>query len=290
MISKVKLALIIFLFLSQALGAKTVEEKESELLDFSSIKNVLKSDGLKKAEEKREKIVEEIKKEREKIEVSRFNYPNKDDFFKLMSEYWLVKNAPKLSWDITRPKYGIEDAFKELLEKLGFYNVRFKVLIINSPNLVHLGLPAGKNEYIFILSLPFMRTLDLTKRDISLILLEDFFRLKNQYFISNLKLDLNFLDTNFQEKGIDKSIITKTVKTMSQVAFQSGFSFQQQYEVTKEMDSLLRSNQLMWNTYYRLKQKMSNFLKSDILFKHYLKIYPSPDLQIKWLTPKKKVI
>ncbi|MBD65651.1 MAG: hypothetical protein CME62_10625 [Halobacteriovoraceae bacterium] len=283
-----KYLLLTLFFVCNVFGQETFEEEQEKLLDYSSIKNVLKSDGLEESKQKRQNLVKEIKKARKEIKEEKFSYPSGGDFWMLMSEFWLVKNAQLLSWDFPKPDYGIEVAFKNLLENLGYYNKSFKVLVINSPTIVHFGLPSKKDEYIFILSLPFMRSLDLTKVDLSLVLLEDFLRLEQQFFINNLDEDLSFLGKSFSTTSFDKKAIAKIQKKYTEIITKTGFNFQQQFEVTKKMDSLLKSNPSLWGAYYRMINKIDKFVKTDLLYQDYVKIYPSPELQLKWLAPKKK--
>ena len=269
---------------------ETFEEKEQKIIDYSNIQDVLKKDGLTKQRIKREKLVKQIAIERKEIAKGKYDYPREEDFWTFMSELWLVKNAQLVSWDFPKPDYGIKEHFQSVLEKLGFFNKRFKILIVNTPTIVHFGLPADKNEYIFLLSLPFIRTLDLTKEDISMILLEDFFRLESGDFVKNLEADTSFLGTNFFGKQIAKEKIQKIMNSYTNLVFKKGFNFQQQYDVTKKMDSILRSNPGLWQNYFKLLMKINRTVKSDVLYKDYLKIYPSPDLQIQWLSPKKPVL
>lgn len=269
---------------------ETFEEKEQEMIDYSSIKDVLKNDGLTKQRVKREKLVKQIAIERTEISKGKYDYPNAANFWTFMSEMWLVKNAQQVSWDFPKPDYGIKEHFQSVLEKLGFYNKSFKILIINTPTIVHFGLPADKGENLFLISLPFIRTLDLTKEDISMLLLEDFFRLENGDFLTSLNPDISFLGTNFFKGKFAQDKIDKILKGYSEVIFKKGFNFQQQYEVTKKMDTILRSNPTMWGNYFKLLTKINQIVKTDMLYKDYLKIYPSPDLQIQWLTPKKPVL
>jgi hypothetical protein len=277
--------------LSAALkNEKTFEEKEQSLINYSNIKKTLRNDGLTNQKKKRVKLIKQITIERKSINLEKYNYPSDDEFWMFMSELWLVKNAQLLAWDVPKPDYGIEKAFKGLLEKLGYYNKKFKILIVNSPNIVHFGLPSRKDEYIFILSLPFMRSLDLTKVDLSLILLEDFFRLENRDFINNLDVDTNFLGTNFYQKEYKTNMISNILKKYSEIIFKKGFVFKQQYEVTKTMDRVLKTSPAIWSAYFRMLTKIDRYTKSDLLYKNYIKIYPSPELQIQWLSPKKKVI
>lgn len=269
---------------------ETFEEKQQDIIDYSNIKDVLKKDGLSKQRIKQEKLVKQIAIERKEISKGKYNYPSTDDYWTFMSEYWLVKNAQQVSWDFPKPDYGIKEHFQGVLEKLGFYNKSFKILVVNTPTIVHFGLPGNKDEYIFLISLPFIRTLDLTKEDISMLLLEDFFRLENGDFIKNLGVDTSFLGTNFFGKKMDAAILQKILKAYSNLIFKKGFNFQQQYEVTKKMDTILRSHPSYWGNYFKLLRKINQIVKTDILYKDYLKIYPSPDLQIQWLSPKKTVL
>ncbi len=270
--------------------AVTFEEKENEVINYDNIKKVLQNDGLDSSASEKKSYVKQVKQERKKINKEKYNFPSKNDFWKLMSELWLVKNAQLLRWDFPRPEYGIDKAFKQLLERYGYYNYAFKILVVNTPQITHFALPAGEKESIFILSLPFMRSLDLTKVDLSLLLLEDFLRLKEEFFQDEVDFDKSLLGTNFYEKKMDKKVILKVLESYSELVFKKGFTFQQQYKITKKMDSLLKSEPQLWGAYFRLYKKIDQFIKSDMLYKNYLKVYPSPELQIQWLSPKKKVI
>ena len=287
-----RLALILFFLIQTSFSQEslTQEEKEDKIIDYSNIQKVLENDGIDHVQKRNKTTVKNIKKEKIKLKIERYNYPGEDDFWKVVSEMWLVKNAQILHWDFPKPDYGVKLAFKQLLEKYGYYNVRFNLLIVNTPIISHYALPAGKNEIIFLLSLPFIRSLDLTKVDISLLMLEDFFRIKNGYFINNINLDKDIIGGNFHKSGIKSDFFVSLLKKISQVVLVQGYNFQQQFLVTKDVDVLLKATPELWGAYYRLYTKIDRFIKSDALFKNYLKIYPSPELQLKWLSPKKKVI
>lgn len=283
--------LILICFSAQAqLNTDTFEEKELDTLDYSNIKNVLVNDGLQEEKIKKEQTVQKIQKLKKNLKVEQYNYPNQSDFFSFMSELWLVKNAQKLNWDYPKPNYGLDKVFKSLLEKKGFYNIEFKILLLNSPNIVHFGLPAGKDTYIFLISNQFMRSLDLTKVDISLLLFEDFIRLEKNYFVESISIDKKLLSTNFYGKKIEPGLVKNVMKKYDELIFEIGYDFKQQFELTKSIDSLLKSDPVIWSAYFKLLGKIDRFIKSNVLYKDYLKIYPSPELQIKWLTPKKKLI
>ena len=291
-----ELLLILILFntsiaaFSQRSDSLTQEEKEEKLLDFTNIKSVLKNDGLEKQREIKKKLVKQIKIERKLIQSGKYRYPSEHDFWKMMTELWLVKNAQALQWDFPKPQYGIAEALRGLMEKLGYYNKEIKVVIINTPNVAHMALPGGKNEYIFLLSLPFMRTLDLTKVDLSILLFEDFLRVKKGQFKDRINVDKKLLGKSFSDGNFNKSLVGDTLKEYSTLVFKKGFNFQQQYEVTKEMSQTLKAFPAIWGAYYRVLTKINRLIKNDLLYKDYLKVYPSPELQIQWLKPKKEIL
>ena len=57
-----------------------------------------------------------------------------------------------------------------------------------------------------------------------------------------------------------------------------------------KIDGYLKADPILWNAYFNLLKKIDRLTKNDLLYKDYLKIYPSPELQIQWISPKKKVI
>lgn len=67
---------------------------------------------------------------------------------------------------------------------------------------------------------------------------------------------------------------------------EKGFNFQEQFETTKEVDALLKNDLKMWNTYVTMIEKIDQLVKNNILYKNYIQIYPSPELQLSWLKPK----
>jgi hypothetical protein len=268
------------------------KESSKDLLDFSSIKDIIKKDGLegelkKKQDEKRKYLDDKKLKD-----MKRFNVPNQDVFWSFFSELWLVKNATILKWDIHKPDFELEKAFTAFLESQGHYEKKIKILLLDSTEIVHAALPTNSDEYIFILSLPFIRTLDLSKVEISLLLFEDFIRVKKGYF-KNYVLDKdleNFMGSNFTGKPFDKKMIDSHLKKYNQVLFEKGFSFQEQFETTKEIDVLLKSDLKIWNTYLTLLEKIDTLTKNNSLYKKYSQIYPSPELQLNWLKPKNTIL
>lgn len=264
------------------------EGEGKELLDFNSIKDLIKKDGLegelkKKQEEKRVFL---DKKKRD--DMKRYNVPGQDEFWNMFSELWLVKNATFLKWDFHKPEYDLEKSFIELLEKQGIYEKKIKILLLDTTEVIHAALPTNDKEYIFLLSQPFIRTMDLSKVEISLILFEDFLRARRGYFKNYvLSKDLeSYLGSNFNGKPFNKKLIDDHLKKYNTLLLEKGFSFQEQFEVTTEMDALLKSDLKIWNTYLTLLEKIDALTKSNTLYKKYAQIYPSPELQLNWLRPK----
>jgi len=285
-----KYFLLVFLIINQSYAQKLDEEKELEVIDFSKVKDLLKKDGLEKEALNRKKEIEIIKEERKKIDAKKFIYPNPDDFWSFISEYWLVKNATWLKWDIQNPDYGLVYSIKELLLNLGMLNTKFKLLIVDNPQISHLGIPASSDDHIILLSLPFMRTLDLSKLEISLLVLEDILRIDEEYFKKEVETDKmkNILGTSFEGKSVDHSWMEEVLKNYQTFITQKGFSFNQQFHLTKKMDALLKPKPELWNAYIKLLNKIDRLVKNDKLYDLYLRLYPSPEMQIKWMSPEEK--
>jgi len=253
-----------------------------DVLDFNSIKEVIKSDGLEQTViQKTEEIKEEIKKNK-KIKTGRYNVPEEDQVWTFLTEYWLIKNAPALNWDFTKPDYGLDIYFKDFLEKQGLYEKSFKILLINSPNVAHFALPANNGEYIFLLSAPFIRAMDLSKQEIAILLYEDYVRGEMAFFkkfVMSKELQ-NVLGTNFSGKKLDIEIFKKVWAQYDKLIFDVGFNFQQQYDVTKRVGETLKSNLHLWNNYLGLLKKIDDLVKANVLYKGHNSIYPSPELQL----------
>jgi hypothetical protein len=293
---RVKLAfaslLLIAMSISFSQTPKLSEEKELELVDFKSIKKVLQQDGLSKAPEQKKNQVAALKKEKLIIEQENFSYPTEDELWGFLSEYWLIKNAQLLGWDFEKPDYGLETSFKMVLENLGFYQKKFKILLINNPSLVRTSLPGSGGEMLLLLSVPFIRSLDLSKLEISLLLLEDFFRLEAGYFKKATATEKmrRLAGTNFHGQKPDLTMVEELMKNYQQQIFHKGYSFQQQFEVTQKMDAFLKSNPELWNSYFRLLGKLDRFLKVNVQYKDYIRLFPSPEMQLKWISPEQKIL
>lgn len=284
--------LLLFTTFALAQTPKLLEEKELEVVNFKSIKKVLQQDGLSQSAKEKKKQVAVMKTEQLSIEKDRFNYPSEDQLWGFVSEYWLVKNAQLLGWDFEKPDYGLEASFSSTLQSLGFYQKKFKILLVNTPTMVRASLPGSEGEMILLLSVPFIRSLDLSKLEISLLLLEDYFRLEGGYFKKAVSTDKlkKLAGSSFHGAKPDMSLVEELMKNYDLQVNQKGFSFQQQFETTKKMDSYLKSNPELWNAYFRLLGKLQSFLNVNVQYKNYLKLYPSPEMQIKWISPEEKIL
>jgi len=56
------------------------------------------------------------------------------------------------------------------------------------------------------------------------------------------------------------------------------------------MEGMLHGKLKFWKGYMKLLEKISALVKRNVVYKDYNKIYPSPELQLNWLRPKKKVL
>ena len=293
---RVNLAFSSFLLLlsmgAYAQTQKLQEEKELEVVNFKSIKKVLEKDGLSQAAEQKKVQVAVMKKEQVNLDQGRYNYPSEDELWGFMSEYWLVKNAQILGWDFEKPDYGLESSFRSTLQTLGFVQKKFKILLVNTPTLVRASLPGNDGEMILLLSVPFIRSLDLSKLEISLMFLEDYFRLEAGYFKNQVASEKmkKLAGTSFYGQKPDLTMVEELMKNYHKQIYEKGFTFQQQFEVTKKMDSFLKSNPELWNVYFRLLGKLQSFLKVNVQYKDYLKLFPSPEMQLKWISPEDKVL
>lgn len=287
---------LFFLFGAPVYGqdevAPSTEEKEQTLLDFGATRGVIERDGLGQELEKKQMQVQQKSKTRIETNTNLFNIPKEEDFWSFFSEYWLVKNAPVLRWDFSKPDYGIAPYFQNFLEKMGYYNQGFHILLINSPSIPHMVLPSDPgSDIIFILSVPFIRTLDLSKPEIALLLFEDFLRHQQGYFKSMASTpELSaFLGGNFQGTKLDKTQLNELFKRYEKIVFDTGFQFQQQFEITRQMDKILKNDLQLWNTYYAMILKIDELVKTNTLYLKYNQIYPSTELQLNWLKPKKTI-
>ena len=271
----------------------TAKDKPGEVTtDFSRIKEVLKNDQLEAEVKKKINKQKEIKALEEKELNERFNIPKENEVWSFITEYWIVKNIEKLKWNYEKPDHGLDEYFAKFLGDLGYYEVNFKILLLDTVLVPHFCLPSNSNEAIFLISGPFLRTLDLSKLEISLILFEDYVRSKMNQFKNKVtpedfgkKIGLNFQKQEFPQKMFDDIL-----KSYDEVVFDKGFNFEEQFELTMKMEAILKSNSSYWTGYLGLIEKIGNLTKTNTLYKDYVKLYPSPEMQLNWLLPRKKAL
>ena len=287
-----------YLFLSALIASsalaqdsKLPEEKELDVVDFQNVKDVLKKDGLLQEVQRKETEVVKIKEIRSEEEKIRYVWPTEEEFWPLAADLWLVKQAPLLRWDFDRPDYGLQESFSTILRSVGMLQKRFRLLAIDSPAPGHLGLPWKDEEYCLLFSVPFVRSMDLSKLEISLLLLEDVLRLQEGWlkeYSRPAKLK-ELVGQNFMGSKPDLSPMHEAGKAYTRFLAEKGFSFQQQFQITKKMDALLKAHPELWNSYVRLLGKIDRLVKGNPAFADYLKLYPSPEMQIRWLAPEEKI-
>lgn len=265
----------------------TTLEKELEVVDFDKLNEVLKKDKLDAYSKEKEALAKKIAAQRKELEKKKYYYPREENFWSMTSDLWCVKNALYLKWDFEKADLGIGLAFKKLLEQFSLNKKKVKILILDTMSVAHLALPANENSYILLLSLPFIRSMDLTKREISLLLFEDMVRADKGYFKQGLNLsDVNskFGKTMTNNKP-DMKFMSQLLDGYSEIGLQRGFSFQQQFDVTKFMDNILKTRSEYWQAYLSLVQKRDLLVKTNEGFSWYSRFYPSPEMQLTWLQP-----
>jgi len=286
--------LFIGLILSSLIGTTSAQNKElpvqNDFVNFNNIKKILKKDGLEKTVKKK-KVVHAVKKKKKVDKTKKlYNLPSDSDFWNIMTQYWLVKNHVLLKWDFHKPDYGLADYYQEFLKNMGEYGVKYKILYVNSSNITHFGLPLGKDEYLFIISVPFIKIMDLTKLQISILLYEDLTRVKLKQFQSKFDPTLiaKLKDGDFYQKKFPAAELKQFMSKVDNIVYETGFNFQEQYQVTKHLNSVFRNNKKFWQNYFTLLEKIDELVKQNLMYKNYAKIYPSPELQLNWINPTKK--
>ena len=282
-----KFLLLIFISLS------TLSQKQmpvnNDFINFENIKGVLKKDQLEQTLTEKQKRAQIQKQKKKTKQMKLYGLPSQDDFWKIMIEYWLVKNITILKWDFRKPDYGVDEYFTNFLRQTGEIGLKFKILYLNTPNISHFAFPMGPNEYLFLVSVPFIKSLDLSKLEISIMLLEDLLRVKNDYFINSFdsKLTSSLTGGSFYQKEFPNKNLKTLMTKIDEKVFEKGFTFQEQHKITKMMNNILISDTQNWQAYYRMLSKIDELVKGNLMYKNYLKIYPSPELQMNWLNPTK---
>ena len=261
-------------------------------LDFSNIKEILKNDMLEEEIKKKREKRERKKRRQKKMLMKKYFVPDESTFWPFASEYWLVKNLGNLKWDFARPNYGITQEFEKFLSSLELDEKRFQILFLKAENPTHFVIP-GKDQGLFLLSTSFLRSADLTVLEIALLLFEDYLRFKEKFFHQRvMPADLKKMlgHSFYKEKKIDRKLIDQVLKNYSKMVFEEGFSFKEQFSVTKRMKEHLKNRPRYQSAYRSLLKKIDVLVKEDKRYRHYLKTYPSPELQLGWFANVKKKV
>ena len=257
----------------------------ADLVDFSSVRALLKSDNLERRAREKERTAAR-RKERALKERSRsFDLPGKGDFWGLLSELWLVRNADLLKWDVRRPDRGLEDSFAGLLSSLGRHGQRFRILLTDSRAVSHVSLPADPGDAILVLSVPFLEALGASLLETALLLHEDLVRSEAGFF-KDFVLEgpaKTLIGGNFEGKPWPKDAVEGALAAYDRLVLARGFDFKQQFQVTKASDRALGGNAAYRRAYRGLVAKKDRLVGSDPSFRGYARLYPSPELQMNWL-------
>jgi hypothetical protein len=257
---------------------------ENKVVNFESIRRLLSQDFLQDSKGKREEKADSLKKEREEIELKTWDFPTESDFWPLFSEYWVVVNTNYLKWDFKTPEFGIREALETLLQEVGLYEIRFRILLTNTTSPAHMAMPSSPNDVFFILSVPFIRASGFSADEISLLLLEDWFRNKRDFLKNHLASEgvKPLIGANFKGKDFPKWFQPLDTSLKKFIA-DKGLGFNQQFLVTTDMETTLKTNSTRLQSYKDILRKMDVFLKDNVVYGGLLRMYPTPKMQIGWL-------
>ncbi len=287
-----KIAIFCLLFLvsfSAIAIAPLVDEEtkiraENKVANFESIRRLLAQDFLQDSKEKREEKADSLKKEKDDLELRTWDFPTESDFWPIFSEYWTVMNTNYLKWDFKAPEFGIREAFENVLQEAGLYEIRFRILLTNTPAPAHIALPSSPNDTFFVLSVPFIRASGFSADEIALLLLEDWFRNKRDFLKNHLATEgiKPLIGANFKGKDFPEWFGLLDI-AMKKFITNKGLGFGQQFLVTTDMETILKTNPTRLQLYKVVLHKMDIFLKDNIVYSALLRMYPTPKMQIGWL-------
>jgi len=287
---KYLLTILFFLSFSSTSISNEKSRGKIEKLRFDNLEKAIKDDKLKKIIKNERKKIKLSYKTKKKNFKNLYNFPTEGEFWNFFSDYWLIKNEPILKWNYQRTDYKLIDFVKKFFKDQGVLDKSISVLLLNTPVMFYGIMPTKNNKLIFLLSNPFIKILDLSKEEISLLFFQEYIRNKEGILFKYLKSDLlaNKFSSNFYKKNFSISFIEPVQKAFNDLYLYKGFNFQDQYNLTKALNIHLQSNLKLWGTYINLLKKIDSLTKSNSLYKDYIKKFPSPELQINWLTDKFK--
>ena len=251
-----------------------------------NIDDYLEADKLLEVSETKDKLQ---KKQAQKLfdeKKRRYSYPSFEDFWKFASEYWLVKNIDKIKWDQGSDASEVKKNFQLLLNDLGIEGIKLKVFIFPTDRHPHFVLPRSDREFVFLISQKFIEASRLNPKQLSYLLLEELIRIQQGYLFDFFKDDSfvkNLGESFYINKRPAMGDFEKLMTKISIFYLEHGFSFENEYRVTKSICKKLSDKPV------RLKAYRNYFesLKSQIdaihkVFVDYKKLYPGFEMKHLW--------
>lgn len=251
-----------------------------------NIDDYLEADKLLDASETKDRLQ---KKQAQKIfddKKRRYSYPSFEDFWKFASEYWLVKNIDKIKWDQGADASELKKNFQILLGDLGIEDIKVKVFIFPTDRHPHFVLPRSDKEFIFLVSQKFIEAAGLSVKQLSYLLLEELIRIQNGYLFEFFKDDSfvkNLGESFYINKRPDMGEFEKLMTKISIFYLEHGFSFENEYRVTKAICKKIGNKTIRLKGYRNYFEAVKNRI-DDIhkVFVDYKKLYPGFEMKHLW--------
>lgn len=262
---------IITLFLPLLFISESFAEK-------NKLKEILKNDHIKQGA-KRSQVQKKVK-QTQKMKGSK-GIVGKSDLRKVIKNLWLIRNNFVLKWDKKLPDYGLKDTISEIFLAFGVKGFKYKVLFVHTNLITHQMIQVSGKEFIFIVSKVFAEQLDLSKQEISLLLLESYVRATNDMHRTNFREFSPKKGENLKEKI--NQYIEENLKHMDSEIFNYQGSFESEDIVLKNIFNGLSSKKNFLKIYKRMLGKINELLRNDARFKYFSSRFPSPEIKLNWL-------
>ena len=103
------------------------------------------------------------------------------------------------------------------------------------------------------------------------------------------KLLAKISNKSFYKKKLPKEEFKKFFDSIDHLIYKKGFNFKEQYLITRKIVEIFREKKVYWNAYYSYLKKIDDLIKMNLMDGKYLRIYPSPELQMNWMNSKKNL-
>lgn len=118
-----------------------------------------------------------------------------------------------------------------------------------------------------------------------MLLFEDILRLemdflKKKLITEDLKKELG---SNFYRKKINNKVFNSLLKRYDEYVFEKGFTFKEQFLLTKQVIMILKSKKEDLVNYKSLIKKKDQLIKTNAKYGNYAGLYPSPEIQLGWI-------